>query len=415
MARIMYYGRAQTETLVAEANRCVSEVVMSTVPSSGPRVPRSFAQQPVAPPPGDMGNYAPPPPSQGPDSWSPHHGHTMSQSSGPPNYLASPTNFGTGSFLGPSDTLNNTPGSGPGSPVHQQYPSQVSSPMPNYPQIESYQPMNDRAVDDFGVNQFSTSGPIDHSTAAGGRFATFPVKNRTGGTGASGFNLRDDPPSLDPSGEHGPSFSSSIAEALGGSPQQHPVTGPQYQQGGSFDNSAPSYQVTHAPAYSPPAGPPPGAAPIPGPNDAGLNPWSNINDNPGNMRNSQASDDSALLAYMSTPNDQQGHQEALPRTSDDSSAKHVRFGEVNEVNEDTERHVPQHAPREISPPMQDYSNYSSQGGNDAAGPHIFFRMLLCSSCSLFTTQRVPSVTRRLRCQQWRQPFREPATYSSAFV
>lgn len=351
LPRSLYYGQPKTESLVSEAHRCINEVSLSVVPSSNPQRPNQLQQfnapqhpQQTAYQDGavDPRTGIPLPPAT--DGWSPHNSSDMAPGGGPPNYLLPPQNLGTGNFLDQSNMGT------PGSPTHPQYASQT---MPHYPQIESYEPVPQRSVDDFGVNQSPSDPP---GIGGAGRFATFPVKNRA--PGGSGFSLRDDPPSLNAHHEVGDSFSSSIAEALGTSQQQ------QQQHEApprvSFDRSAPVYENT--PTYSPPQGPPPGAY------TGSMQDWNANPQNQGGMylpptqghpgrHSPNQPEDDALLAYMTTPGDDHNIDQ-IPHPGEHDEGKHVRFGRVSDVDEEIDRRGGPYQPSNADPPQ-----YAQQSQN----------------------------------------------------
>ncbi|KAF5367286.1 hypothetical protein D9615_010459 [Tricholomella constricta] len=300
MARNLYYGRAKTEQLLSEAHRCISEVVMSTVPSSRMSTSSQPGFQNAPPNPFGtphsafqslgMQNTGGQPPQ---NEWSPHNSSDMTPAGGAPsNYLPAPQGLGTGEFF-------NQPGSptaGPGSPTQPG--------APYYSQLQN----EPRSVDDFGVHP---PGPIDQpGPGSGGRFATFPVKNRP--SGLAGYTLSDPPVR-----QESESFSSSVAQALSSS-QSPPATVPQAQQGfGEFGRPDVSYEVSHAATYAPPQGPPPGAATQPRPGTA----W---NTSLHHEERHAPSDEEGGLAYMTNPDD-------------DAASRHVRFGEVNDVDDELDR------------------------------------------------------------------------------
>lgn len=312
---------------MSEAQRCVSEVVFSSTTSSEP--PRfnqpqdSSARSPSDPdyPRGDAG-------PGGSSDWAsiPGSPQALEHSYGnPPNYLGTPQGLELGHFLDGPDSPST--GTGPSEP----------HPMSMYPPSQG-----NRSVDDFG--------PMDNGNAGGGRFATFPVKNTS-----RGYSLRDDPPSLDPSGaqhEAGQSFSMSIAEALGsssmatpngqlppGAAPPMPIPRP-HGMGRDIDEPAPSYDAPHSPgydpttpraaAYAPPPGPPPGQS-IP-------NPWTEQQGNDRRSQYSEASDSGDVqLAYMADAGPDHTHDDVSRPSLEASSVKQVRFGDVSDVEEELER------------------------------------------------------------------------------
>ncbi|KAG5641090.1 hypothetical protein DXG03_006047 [Asterophora parasitica] len=295
MSRTLYYGRAKTEQLLSEAHSCINEVVMSTVPST--RTSTSYPQHTPQPPPqnpfgtpqsgfqglsmqhsGGLG--AQHTGGHPPNEWSPHIPPAGAQ------YLPAPQGLGTGEFL----NQPSSPTAGPGSPI-----------LPNFSQYPQIQPepqsqASPRGVDDFGVG---VNGPIDQpGPGSGGRFATFPVKNRP--SGLSGYTLSDPPNQLESD-----LFTSSVAQALSSSQISPPNA--QQPQPGITGRSDVSYEVSHAPTHSPPPGPPPGAA---------MQPPAGRGTRLQQEERYTASDEEGGLAYMSNPDD-------------DTASRHVRFGEVS--------------------------------------------------------------------------------------
>jgi len=288
----MFHGHPKVESLVTEAHRCISEVTFSPVLSSEHsrlnRKPIDTSDPNFGGNPRTSGG-PPPPGAEGwpQDSNIPNPVSMIPSGEGPP-YLPAPQDMG-GHFLGAPETSSIGPGSS-----YQPSPHQ---PAPFYPQPQSNEVP--RTVDDFGVN--TSSGPINLAAGGGGRFATFPVKNRNAGiTG---------PPSLNNRHESGPSLSSSIEEALG-SPNPVPGGPPR----GSFDNPMPPQYMAHPSTHAPPA--PLGAA---GP----ANPWTEGGHS--DRRNAQISEEDAQLAYLTDPVDHENQY--------DHGSKHVRFGEVHDVGD----------------------------------------------------------------------------------
>ncbi|KAG6830787.1 hypothetical protein H0H87_007040 [Tephrocybe sp. NHM501043] len=325
MARSLYYGRTKTEQLLSEAHRCINEVVMSTVPSN-PNPQRELQQPHIQQQPAfqvGLGFQSPPQlPISTPQSTfevpgvagqTPQHQWSPPQQ---PNdhyspYLPAPQGLGTGQFFDQGSPA-------PGSPTHQRYPSgqniQTNAP---YQAVEEQVVPPPHSVDDFGVNTSSPGLGNQQGQAAGGRFATFPVKNR-------GYALNDPQAQANRDSD---SFSTSVAQALSSS-QSPPGTEPQP----SF-----SYQVSHAQGYVPPSGPPVGAAAPPSqPGQLG----------PHQEERNVYSDDEGGLAYMAGSDDHH----------DNNSSRHVRFEQMQNVDEELERRSYQAPDPANAPPPQDHPN-----------------------------------------------------------
>ncbi|KAG6909753.1 hypothetical protein DXG01_015469 [Tephrocybe rancida] len=342
MARSLYYGRNKTEQLLSEAHRCINEVVMSTVPTPGiqhafPQPPQHMQQSSFQ---GGLGFQAPQLPINTPQSMfqvpgvlpggqPPQNEWLQPQQTGDTHsYLPAPQGLGTGQFYeqGGSPAL--------GAPPHQQHPQQIPQ-ISQTPQLNApYQPEEHTApplhsVDDFGVNTASP-GIIDQpNQGSGGRFATFPVKNR-------GYSLSD--PQAAPNRESD-SFSSSVAQALSSS-QSPPGTVPQ-----------PTFSYDVAPAqqqYAPPQGPPPGAAVQSGPTGhLGLH----------HEERNVPSDDEGGLAYMASEDDHH-----------DDGSRHVRFGQVQDVDDELERRGRQ-APDNVAH-GQEQAGHQDQDQHGAPSPAL---------------------------------------------
>lgn len=225
-------------------------------------------------------------------------------------------------------------------------PSQLS-PAQAYAQNNNLNPS--RSVDDFGVGA-SSGYPLTPRIGAGGggggRFATFPVKNRQSQVASRDADPPPPPPPPGPPSQTPPpslgapqhrqslSFSTQISEALNSSPSMNGGFAAQQNRplgtGGSefsphertaYDDPAPGYDT---PIYAPPPGPPPGAAP------PAANPWTS-RDGDGSAhqeaapRTSGEDNDEARLAYADEPQE--------PRRSND---RKVRFGAVSDVEEEME-------------------------------------------------------------------------------
>ncbi|GLB40883.1 putative eisosome component PIL1 [Lyophyllum shimeji] len=328
MARSLYYGRAQTEQLLTEAHRCMNEVVMSTVPSNPTNTQNAVQQTqqgyPQHTPQSSFQGEPQPQPTfeamgaRPSNDWSPHNSIDMASAGGaPPNFLPAPEGLGTGQFL----DQPGSPTAPPGSPTHQRHPSGADAPY--NPEAAPPDRGPPRSVDDFGVN--AGSRPIDPPVpGTGGRFATFPVKNRP--SGLTGYTLTDAPRH-----ESG-SFSSSVAQTLSSS-QSPPGTIPQPTFSGF--NRPELYQAANAPSYAAPQHLPPGAAA----------PQAGLGMSLQHEESNVPSDDEGGLAYMT--NGDEPHEHATSR--------HVRFGGVDNVNEELERRsrlsndVPQDRQQQIPP------------------------------------------------------------------
>ena len=295
MARSLYYGHAQTQGLVSEAYRCINEIQLSTTLAPGP------THHPSYPP--NSGNAQlyqddggpPTPTSVGyqPRDVSPPGG-------APPNYLPPQQGLGTGHFLDPRSSQ-------PASPIQLNH-------TPPYPQIEQLESRPQRSIDDFGVNISSSSMPPN---GASDRFATYPEKGRPGGI-RGGYALRDGPPPLGGPRESDGSFPSSVADALG------PST-PAPVQPGSIQEPAPNYDAPYTLTQGPSNWP--------------------VTHTQGNL--SVGSHDGVVLAYTAT--EERQHEDPSQAHEDD---RHVRFGEVSDVNEEIERRGGPHQPS--SSPQQQH-------------------------------------------------------------
>ncbi|KAL0959001.1 hypothetical protein HGRIS_014314 [Hohenbuehelia grisea] len=367
MPRVAYYGQQKTQALVAEAQRGIEGVNAFTGQRPPPR--RTETLDSLASPIGNDGNLPPiplvynneeqelhaapqnrapqypseygssfsavPPPNQSPDSYKQDFN---------PYPMASPGHNGQSSFVSSApqsqfSSYNQTiPQSAESSP-YQPYGQPFSSAHPGLPQNEPPPPTHQegtpysssflpgpkldfnlgsghfidssdfsgldpkdnsdaksnvpppsgpgmgRSVDDFGV-----TGPSSNfsqmSQPLGGRFATFPVKSRTGG-------------------------------------------------GSSISETQPPSGAPDAPAYSA--------------EDPSLsNPWDAERDlyGPAGRRTSKISDHSGGLAYDRDDSDSRGghsnrHVRGPPgghdEPSDSEGGKHVRFGEVSDVEEELEK------------------------------------------------------------------------------
>ncbi|TFK32368.1 hypothetical protein BDQ12DRAFT_692575 [Crucibulum laeve] len=363
--RSMYYGQPKTESIVAETHRCISQVTLTTVPVASPREPRRFDQLPTIPEPQLTGQ------GQGflqgsalsftdgnstigsSGGWTPRLSNEMSPPSGA-SYLPPMQGLGQNNrFLEPSDSSGTMGGSSSFmSQPYQQQQQQQGSP------TEQRHTIPERTVDDFGVNT-RPSGLLDTSDTSGGRFATFPVKNRPMGAGA-GYTLRDDPPSLAARHEMGQSLSQSIADAL--SDERNPSGHRSHGSNGSrgLMDPVPPYEGPF-PTNGGPAPLPPGAAPpVSGP-PPDAKPWAALVPRAHSQlharnRSEQSEDGDGLLAYMTSPHDASDGPDSPMATQHqqqpsgqhhnragfehEDHEKHVRFGSVSDVDDEIERRGP---------------------------------------------------------------------------
>lgn len=353
------------EGLVAEAHRCVNEVRLSTVPSSSPQARRTDQQLPQVPnvsesPFMNQGSF-PPPNLQSPVE---SYGEDSRR-----DFLPEPPNqgFGTGRFL---DSPTEPTSSAFAQSQHQpQYSGSLSS--ASAFQSQQY----GRHVDEFGSP--SPSGPIDVPNAGGGRFATFPVKGRSGSIGAAGsgpivagghqtqYRPDEKEPtfSLLSAPQHGPSdsFSSSVAQALAASERDRTSQdeAPPPVRPGRFskDGPAPSYEASIDSDVNPWAG-----QKKLGPMDDQLSPPTHA------RKISNLSDDGAFLAYMSSEptastQDRNGGGDEV---NDKHVSRHVRFGDVSEINDApppplTPQDHSQFAPSSFEPTGQGQGQGQGQG------------------------------------------------------
>ncbi|KAG6835375.1 hypothetical protein H0H93_002039, partial [Arthromyces matolae] len=332
MARSLYYGRNKTEQLLAEAHRCMNEVVMSTVPTNPS--PQFAQPQPNFQP--DVGAGTPQlhinspqstfqvpgmydQASQGTQSHNEYgEWQRQVQPSGDQQFL--PPTLGTGQFL-------EQPGS-PGSFNPQSYGGQPGQPIASYHTGESNVPP--RSVDDFGVNSTTSSGIGNADYGNSGRFATFPVKNQNRGY-----------PLADPSLAGSESFSASVHQSLS-PPQSPPGTAQQQTFPHEVYNQGPRQSHDAVPAGH-----------------------LSLQHDP---RISQYSD--AGLAYDE------------PR--EDDTPRHVRFGGSSDVNEQAAGHVvdsngqahpdsngqahPEHEQQQIHEPQEPEAQAAPVSTSDAQPP-----------------------------------------------
>ena len=206
-----------------------------------------------------------------------------------------------------------TDGPAPGSP------SSVSQ--KNSPWGPSYEPLavpaQQSSVDDFGVNHRKITTSIRDREASGSRFATFPVKGRP--PGSANLPLLDPLP-LQSRHDMGPSFASSIAEAL-----DH--TGNPFEERNTLSSSSPNVVTT-----------PPQAAVT--------NPWADpaqeMGGNGRKLRNNTVDTETAVLAYMMSADDEpqldeppntsfQGSSGVTPTDLEDGIGQ-LRIGNTAEVD-----------------------------------------------------------------------------------
>lgn len=221
MARSLYYGRQKTEQLLSEAHRCINEVVLSAVPAnqSPPHAFQHPEQQLPQPNPQTglgMQGATQLPVNTSQSTYIPgldEHRVQTSQTEWQPQsqfqpeaqepqntypHLPVPQGLGTGQFLeqhSPPQSFDFG---------QQLYAAQSAQPYSPHHPIEEPAAPPPRSVDDFGINTNSYGQMDSPGLDAGGRFATFPAKNRS-------YNLTD--PQA-PAGQESESFSASVAQAL---------------------------------------------------------------------------------------------------------------------------------------------------------------------------------------------------------
>ncbi|KDR79444.1 hypothetical protein GALMADRAFT_117708 [Galerina marginata CBS 339.88] len=353
LPRPLYYGQSKTESLVGEAHRCINDVTLSTVASVGFRDRRQYdsREQTLPPVPQDT-------PLQT-SSQLPAEGYNWSASevkSQPPppvqtDYLSNQKPFagnyqGEVSSMSPATGTGSSFAGGPYAPHHHQELSASGLSQTGSLQGLSGNPeMLPQIMDDFGVNTRS-AGLLDTSNMSGGRFATFPVKTRPLGS-AGGYTLQDTP-SLGSRQDPEQSFSASIAEALD---EKESVETSLATEGA---HQPPWMGLRNASNSALPP-PPPGAA-LPDFSNAYGNQENSLQA-PSHSRNiSQLSNnDDALLAYMTMSSvdddlhEDERHEPPKPAPStpklgapaqDEEQhriSRHVRFGEVEDVNEEMEK------------------------------------------------------------------------------
>ncbi|KAF7760087.1 hypothetical protein Agabi119p4_10763 [Agaricus bisporus var. burnettii] len=224
LPRPPYLAHSRIGDLVAEAHRCVNEVRLSTVPSNTlppqqqlPQVPH-VSDSPFT----SQGGYSPAPyPTQ----------HRMTES-----YSDDPSKRNLVDLQSPTIPLGRFDSPVEQSPQQHQYSNSLSNAI--LPSSLS----GGRRVDEFG-------SPIVEPGGGGGRFATFPVKARSGSTSAAEgagapYSLLATPP---PDRGQSDSFSSSVAQALAATTTTTTTTNEQIPPSkiGRFANEpAPSYEAS---------------------------------------------------------------------------------------------------------------------------------------------------------------------------
>ncbi|KNZ82172.1 Sphingolipid long chain base-responsive protein PIL1 [Termitomyces sp. J132] len=298
MARSLYYGRQKTEQLLNEAQRCINEVVLSAVPinQNPPRALPEPEQEPNFQT--GLGPGAPQVPINLPQPTSQVSGLVQTQSEWHPqplpqpqqpqstddqySYLPVPQALGTGQFMDQPDSPASL------SLSHQRYSSQPGQSTGSYQGTE--EALSSRSVDDSGINRSSFGSMVPPGT--GGRFATFPLKNRS-------YNLVD--PQA-PVGRESESFSTPVMQAMYSS-QSPPGAVPQP----NFSYEIPPAQGSPQSRQAPPIGMAVQGAP------------------PGHLslhHEGRNADDETGLAYDDP--------------HDDTTSRHVRFGQVQGVDQEPE-------------------------------------------------------------------------------
>ncbi|KAF9448072.1 hypothetical protein P691DRAFT_71215 [Macrolepiota fuliginosa MF-IS2] len=329
LPRNTYLGHSKVEELVAETHRCVNEVRLSTVPSSAQ--PRRVDQQlPQVPNVSES-------PFMNQGSFSSPRGDPFADDMTRREVLPDAQGFGTGRFLdSPTEPVSNA------FPQSQQQP-QYSGSLSSASAFQSQQ--YGRGVDEFGTT--NPAGPTDAPNAGGGRFATFPVKGRSGSMGATSAggpmalgsvggsqfqsHFDDKEPlsllSAPPPRRNSDSFSSSVAQALAASELERGSQDEPLPKPGRFskDGPAPSYEASI---------------------ESDVNPWasqrlgSNLSPSAHTRQTSNLSDDEALLAYMSPGTAAATVATTAPQDRGGSSmndrhvSRHVRFGDVSEIDDE---------------------------------------------------------------------------------
>jgi len=255
--RPFYQGHAKTERLIAEALRAVNGVTLTTIPTLDPPERRSYHTEPDPP-------FVPAVQDEKPIP-------VPKDSSDYPEFVPPAQSF-SNDVQTSSKSLSQRPNLNPWSEV-QVGPSA-------FPLTQERS-----SIDDFGMKLVrSNTGPLDLNNGPGGRFATFPVKARpTESTlpppPLPTFTL--DPLPLQTGHDLGPSFASSIADAL--------------EHNNGADPFADSTTASNTPSSLLPL-PPAGIKP-----SVSTNPWSDTMEDTSRsqLRKSNLSDDDdALLAYL---------------------------------------------------------------------------------------------------------------------
>ncbi|KAL0578943.1 hypothetical protein V5O48_003034 [Marasmius crinis-equi] len=329
MARSMYMSQQKVYGLLQDAQNCMAEIAFSAIPAADPRPPRPQQPELDNRPTGGSFNYNEHPSPPGNDGFN----------AGPNNYFASPPTMGTGHFMDPSDMSMGGRSSVPSSPTAYATPSATHAPasapapvpqFPNPDHMQSSFPRGDHFPLPGGDSDRAISPPqhTDRELPSGGRFATFPVRNNTQGGGSQmGYQLRDGPPMLHGEEAHqDDSFSSSIEAALNNGHNGRP----------SLDGPPPSYttHIPHDDMGSLTSSPPRGMHPM-----QMDSPWQDAHSPAaprGHERSRAITEDDGSeeggLAY-----DRPGDDEVPPRQSHDGEPKHVRFGEVSDVDTELQR------------------------------------------------------------------------------
>lgn len=173
--RSIYQGHGQTESLVAEAHRRVSEVVLSTtIPVKDPQMHHT---------------------SQGQVKSQEMYDTPWGQGEGSAKYLSTPQGIANGRFLDSSPSL--MPLDAPPPPAHS----------PRASNYEITDGPKKQSIDDFGIPAW---GP---SNAGASRFSTYPPKIGLGKDG-EGSHTRNNEPLLLQTRQDSNSFSASVTEAL---------------------------------------------------------------------------------------------------------------------------------------------------------------------------------------------------------
>jgi hypothetical protein len=233
-------------------------------------------------------------------------------------------------------------------PSNPNDPSLISSPA-----HDSYTQNNAprTTLDDFGVNlRHSTLGSPQGSSAAGGRFATFPVRPVAGANDftSQGYSLRDEPPLLSRENpDDAQSFACSVAAALNYAEEPTaPASSPGFSQEErrdepprrSLGDAAPPYEM-HTSHPSPQALPPGATL---------ANPWGQETVNQ-NSNASDAEENSGGLAYL-------GHD---GEDEDTRMSQHIRFSGTDQ-QKDASR----------SPDQQDFHQRVSEGDSRLPPPRF---------------------------------------------